>query len=374
MLSPIRITPLSILKTYKKVLSTREIQNFQKIKISKYSLCLNENNAPHSLWKQLLNYIQCKDAATCILTPDTEEAFVRISAIPKTSNLCRLSFTISIESHKEAFAGYWMKILEIIANENYNVFSGHNLMIEKTQDPHIEKAEFSFLLDKGDASDIGSFSEIKVSWENRLNKILKEFSLERGDQVSISKLVFNRPRGVGIPCFFSCNAKSNNGIGSKVAAEICRRLEGEGFRPVNIDVSNGKDVLRTQVQTLMKACYLMIILNCPEDKLKRVDGQYGISDWVAFEEGLMAAQGGTIMRFRFANVAQPWHTVGHPPEFIINENPNDIEIEEMCNQLSIRLKRWMLNWRNSDQDEHFNIQNLPDEDFGRDLVAHYGGR
>lgn len=373
MLEPVRVTKLSILETYAKQLIDAE---FFRVNVHEHTLNLGTREslagpAADSLWSKLCEANDTQHISACILTPDTEEAFLRVSAIAESARLCSLSFHLTIKSEAGSFAGYWKHALDLLAARRYSVYVARNLLIEKQEKPHIEEAEFHFVVDRRSSQDSGArLQDLEQLWLARFQKSFGAVADERGDEAVVDKLRVSRPRGVGIPCFFASNAKPHDGRGSETAARLCRHLEGEGFRPVNIDLARGGESLRDQVRELVLACSIMVVLHCPEDKLKRADGKHNISEWVVFEEGLMAAkENSEIIRFRFDSVRPPVFGGGFM-ELELDENGLT---EAKLQDFSDRLERWKVSMYQLDSD-NLSSADISAHHWERDLVAYYGGK
>jgi len=338
-----------------------------------------ENNSQHkkeeksnSLWSKLVQSTDGESISACILTPDTEEAFLRICAISEKSKLCRISFHLSIINKKKttSFTGYWQVAIALLAKYKYSIYLAHNLLIDKREKPDQEEAEFHFIVDRGKSNDKGErLEDLSMIWKNRLSDEFNSFGKSKGALTTIKQIRVTRPKGVGAPCFFASNAKPGDGIGSKTAEELCRMLEGHGFIPVNIDVAEGGRSLRDQVRDLINFCHFMVVLHSPEDKLIRKDGSYGISDWVAFEEGVMSSQYGEIIRIRFYKISEPSFEKGFIERIIPDSGLEDSDREDFKK----RLKKWETMIFDM-QNENISAKEIPSQYLDRDLVQYYGGR
>ena len=254
---------------------------------------------------------------------------------------------------------------------NHNVYIAHNLLISKNDELGTEEAEFYFIVDRRKSTDKGvPLNELRETWHSRLQERLQRFSQARQATIEIEALKINRPRGVGVPCFFACNAKQKDGIGARTAVQICRMLEGHGFKPVNIDIAAGGEGLQEQVKDLIAACRFMVILHCPEEGLKDIQKEsYHPSHWVMFEESVMLGKKGNIIRFRFDKVMKPsfWHG------FVEREIPMNGANDDLLADFGERLERWsVLTYEQND--ENINAPGIEDKHLERDLVFYYGGR
>ncbi|HNL39064.1 MAG: hypothetical protein U0U46_12125 [Saprospiraceae bacterium] len=374
-LRKVRVTPLSFLNAYSDDLSTAE---FQRVQVVDHSLqlgksrCLGRRKFP-SLWQQLLTANQNPNASSCILTPDTEEAFLRISLVEERARLVRLGFRVHIHSDQSSFAGYWKEALDVLKESKYNVFVAHNLLVSKNDEQNREEAEFHFIVDRRNGQDTGlPLDDLKEHIKSRLDSRLKSFARERGAEIDIKGLKVTYPRGVGVPCFFACNAKQRDGLGAEAAVRLCRVLEGHGFKPVNIDIAAGGEGLQEQVKKLMSSCQFMVVLQCPDENLKsNKEGEYFPAPWVLFEEALMLGQKGEIYRYRFDQVMKPnfWH--GFTETIIPREGFQDKD--PLLQDFNEKLDRWS---RNMSKLNSSNLDAPPIDDkiLERDLVTYYGGR
>ncbi len=269
-------------------------------------------------------------------------------------------------------AGYWKEALEIVKKYNYNVFTAHNLLISKEDYPGSEEAEFHFIADRWKSADKGiPFSDLRKTWFQRIEGGLVEFAKNRDAIIEIEGMKISRPKGVGVPCFFACNAKHNDGVGSDAAVHLCRMLEGHGFKPVNIDIASGGAGLQEQVRKLVLSCSFMVVLHCPEEKLKDPNSEiYNPSDWVVFEESVMLGQGGNIIRFRFEKVRAPSFSSGYIESVIPMTGISESILEDFAD----RLDRWIALMYEVNNENVFSQEVIEDKDLERDLVAYYGGR
>jgi hypothetical protein len=365
----IRVTPLSILSAYRKELGNAK---FHSIEIDDNYLLLNQKqkNNINSLWHELLAAGGISRSSTCILSPDTEEAFLRVIVVPESARLYHLSFLLSIKSSNKSFEGYWQNALNLIAQHEYSIYMAHNLLTKKSEKPAVEESEFHFVLDCCLNNDIKlSQDELRKEWQLRFEKSFHKLAKSRHGQVKVLKLRLSQPKGIGVPCFFATNAKAEDAVNSKTALKICKILEGHGFKPVNVDIAKGSEVLAPQVISLVETCRFMVVLNCPEERLKISNDLYRVSEWVLFEEALMTAQKGEIIRLRFENVIPPSSRKGYVEAVLLNSGfTYDVE-QDFIN----RLERWTKTRYRID-DDNINAVEIPDDILDRDLAAYFGGR
>jgi hypothetical protein len=365
----VRVTPLLILRAYQKELTEA---TFFTVEITDHFLRLHpqSSTAMNSPWKRLLQASLISNSSACILTPDTEEAFLRVTAVPESARLYSLSFLLSIQSNNRSFAGYWTNALNLLAHWKYSIYVAHNLLTKKSEVPPIEQAEFRFVVDYGSSDDIGTpQGELEEIWRNRLNESFGALAGGRSDTASITALRLSRPRGAGVPCFFATNAKPKSGVASDTAIKLCRKLEGFGFKPVNVDFARGNMALEPQVTRLVEACRFMVVLNCPEERLRIDDNKYRVSEWVLFEEVLMAAHHGEILSVRFADVRRPAYRQG----FVEIEIPETGITEEKLEDFGDRLQNWTPLMFVLDAD-NVHAPEIPEDILAKDLVAYYSGR
>ena len=390
----VTVSPLAILAAYGQSLARAQ---YHRVPVNQHSMNLefvdseqSENPSPThlgsrpspgdarltdrsslTLWGSLLRAGNLSLCGACILTPDTEEALLRVTPVSEQSHLCRLQFSLTIGSNDETFSGYWQAALDEISKQEYSIFAAHNLIIDKVEDPPSEEAHFNFILDFSGTNDVGyDLSSLQGIWNDRLKAAFKDVASPRGDTVGLSKLLVEPPRGVGASCFVSTNAKS--GAGARAAAELCKLLEGYGFRPVNVDRSLPKTALREQVLKLVKACRFMVVLYCPEKKLEGPSGRCRISDWVFFEESIMEAIGGQIYRFRFPSVDPPVTSPGFKETVLSEGGFDDSSIRSIRDDLE-NWQRLAAIGRLFDS-ERDNDGLLTSEEYGLDLVAYYEKR
>lgn len=371
-LRPVRVTPLSILSTYGRELAAAD---YQIVEISQHSLRLGASRALDSkpsptLWEQLLQASDSQEVSACILTPDTEEAFLRVCAIPENARLTRISYRMRIDADKSSFAGYWQRALQTLRDHKHSVFVANNLLISKRDEPRTEEAEFHFLTDRRNSSDTGlSLHDLRAAWHDRFRDALGALARERQGLLEGETRV-TRPRGVGVPCFIATNAKPGDGVGAHAAYELCRTLEGHGFKPVNVDIAAGGEGLQEQVKELIAACRFMVVLHCPEGKhLRESEGLCGLSDWVIFEEVAMLQKGGELIRYRFANVRGASFNRGYLEKQIPETGITPSIIEDFAE----RIERWMRLMYDLRSD-NVHAADIPGKHLERDLVSYYGGR
>ncbi len=329
-----------------------------------------KRGADTSIWKELLAASDDLTTATaCILTPDTEEAFVRVALIPQPARLYKIQFRIRIETTSREFQGYWEHALYTLAALKYSVYTAHNLMIKIGANS--EEAEFTFIADANVSPHVGTpVSELSKKLEGCIKKSFDEFAKERRGTVRIGDVRVTRPRGVGVPCFIATNAKPSDVKSAEVAVWLCRCLERHGFRPVNVDVARGGVGLREQVKELVAACNFMVVLHCPEEKLKLADpgGRFGHSPWVIHEEAMMFNKGGEILSLRFENIVEP----AYQPGFVsVPIGLNGLDDESRLN-IERRIERWTISKHQFDGEEYLG-PDIPAEVIERDLVRYYSG-
>ena len=339
-LKAIRITPLSVLSAYGEQLDGCL---WHRAALADHSLRLGATEllkvGPEvTLWQQVLEASNCTLSSTCIVSPDTEEGLLRVSPVPQSADLAKLGFRLGISSQRGLFTGYWQHALASIAKRSYSVYVANNLIVAKTENPPTEDAEFEFIVDRSASSeDLGvPLIQLREIWEARLVELFQTFAAERGDEATVADVSVSRPRGVGIPCFISTNARAGEGMWSRTAAEICHILQGHGFRPVTIDIASGAKDLRSQVRELVQACQFMVILHCPSRRVRLKRGPYISSEWVSFEEGVMAAGSGEIIRLRFENVRTP----PYARDLVDVSIPRDGLHDQAKRELALRLEAW----------------------------------
>jgi hypothetical protein len=366
----VRLSPLSILHAYYEEL--RETEPLI-VEISNHTLRFNStvNNPKKSPWRMLLQATGIANSSTCILTTDTEEAFLRITVVPESARLLSLSFQLLVQSATHSFAGYWTNALNLLAQHKYSIYIAHNLLIKKSDNTlPSEEAEFRFIVDNGESGDITTpIGELQDQWFNRLNSSFELFAKKSSDLKKITTLRLSRPNGIGVLCFFATNAKPRSGVSSDTAIQLCRKLEGCGFKPVNVDFARGNINLADQVVKLVESCRFMVILDCPEERLKVNENEYRVSEWVLFEEVLMSANRHEILRVRFNNVKSPVYRQGFTEVVIPETGITDDQLEDFGE----RILRWTpLMWL-LDAD-NVNSSDIPVEILAKDLVSYYTGK
>ncbi len=363
-LAAVRVTPLSILAEYRTQIGD---DDFYDIPISHHRLKMDQRLVGKSLWSILAQTSSPQGASACILTPDTEEAVLRVSVISESARLFRMVFRLFIRSGHASFAGYWQHALGLIAANHCSVYVAHNLLISKSEDDSTETAEFHFVIDRRRSKDLRfSFMDLTKVWEERLTRSYQEFAASRGDVAEAHDVRISRTRGAGIPCFFASNAKPRDGVGAAAAAELCQLLEGHGFKPISVNLAEGGKPLRAQVAERVRACRFMVVLYCPEERLRRPDGKFGVSEWVIFEEGVMEACGGDIMRLKFESVAE---AACNPGYLGMNLSADGVD-HALRERVSSLLKQWHVAWGNQ---EDGRLSGIDENWLDIDLVNYYLG-
>jgi len=336
-LMPVSVSPLAVLAAYGRQLKGAL---FCRVEVQGYCLRLDCPDAAEeatSLWSQLLVANDSLGASTCVISSDNEEALLRVTALTNTAMISHLSFRVVIESNRDSFAGYWQHALDKLAERKYSVFVAHNLLVSKNEDPPSEEAEYRFLVDRTLSTDAGQpLKRLEKNWKDRLVSSYGILAGSKGDRISIERVTLRTPRGVGVPCFFSSNAKPGKGLPAEAAVEICHMLQAHGFRPVSVDVAKGGEGLRGQIRDMVNACRFMVVMNCPDEGVLRSPNRFGVSEWVTFEEGIMEASQGEILRLRFEDVIVPSYSRGYV-EVVIPRSGLDDPTREIIGR---RLERW----------------------------------
>jgi hypothetical protein len=376
-LSSIRVTPLAILAAYGAILTEKKAE-FIATRVDQHTLCLTDaytqsRSQPRpSLWSRLVEAADAGDTSACILTPDTEEAFLRVVAVSQKTRLIALSFPITIRSSDESFIGYWDHAVNLISERNLSIFSAHNLIIRKSEEPPIEEAEFHFLLDRSRSRDSSDTLDVIARvLTKEFRGSFEEKGNQQGDEVTIGDVRVHRPRGVGVLCFFASNADRGDIQGLKVAIQLCRILEGLGFRPVNVDLAQGGDFLIREVKDLLRWCRFMVVLHCCPEKLKFASGEVGLSPWVLFEEWTMMRKQGrsndvSIIRLRFDGVVESGPDRGLVDIIIPSEG---MPVDEVDNFVK-RVEYWARQAAILDEGSMV-APEIPDKVWNRDLLSYY---
>lgn len=417
----------------------------------------SERTDREELWRRLQKASDAHNTRLCLVTPHPGEAFMRINLMPSHSRLCRILFEISILSRDKQFGGYWREALEVLKDLNCSVYRAENLIVEKTlgkcvdvddsdvqgerQAPSMapyhsdrkkvahERAKLDFLIDYSKSNLVGKeLKEIENDLHSVFQNKFEQLAARNDpdDSVSLPKRVSAKEiRGAGVLCFLATNAKPRRGkidraqekdrlktdaafrnsvLGRDVAVELCNLLEVNGFKAVNIDLAQGGIGLQQQVRDLIHACPFMVVLHCPEDRLKlsreaindmvsrhplpsvrsvsqtaslsedtaarpdysedterEIDESSasdkgvsccGASEWVLFEEAMMLSRRNIdILRIRFDNIKQPSPELGYIDIVISDSDIVQIEGDDSSTQhfeltrdvkrsITQRLQRW----------------------------------
>ncbi len=258
-----------------------------------------------------------------ILTPDTEERYLRIGMLAH-QEYRKLIVPVEISGSPDTFLGYFAKVLAVLYEANINVINAHNQLLAK-RPPKIrgrgargeEKAEFSFTLDTAgttllphDPAAARDYlaGRIKTSLDLcSSTKGANNTRLRGDDDIALVPL-----DNVSPLVFLATNAKPGVGLEPRHIAfvkEIIRRIKASRLHPVNVEIKRG-NVLRSEVETLISLCPLLVSIYLPEDgtQLENSTGgaRYAASDYTMFEEAHAAAKWDLPMtRIRHKDVYSP---------------------------------------------------------------------
>jgi len=298
-----------------------------------------------------------------LLSPDTEERYIRLALLPRSVDLRRVSFCVDVQSDVGRFAGCFRESLRVIRDRKYNIFSARNTLVSKREsdcgESSTERALFAFDLDVQKDSLPGYASaEFGRSLVDDIQK--KLMRLEKKlvgsaridlDTVRVVVPVEDLPR-----CYFASNIKRGLGYGED-ALRVYHALRALDLNPVNVDVAPAALELRSSVQTLLEVCPILVSFMLPEEGNLLSEGagkgqwKYACSDWVAFEEAFMLARGRPVSRIRHVDVRPPSYS-GSLREFRFSSGDDLPEaIEEMSMQVRRELAsiRWAETLRECDE-------------------------
>ena len=264
----------------------------------------------------------------CLLTPDTEERYLRLTLIPSHTKMIKLSMIVKMISSESVFKGFFASVLNSFSDKRFrmNLFSSDNYMLSKSvktlnnKEISSEVARFEFVADAHESKlpfhnykelNLRLYKHIKKALDEHAKKITKvKVEIKQDNfKTQILDSLFNH-------CFFATNARSGE-ESAKWACELISRLRGLGLHPVNVDITL-RPTLMADVTTLLKASAILVSLHVPlsKNRLKESAGisksksNYCPSDWVLFEESYMIAQDRPMLRIRHIDVREPQYAPG----------------------------------------------------------------
>lgn len=339
-LDPVLLNPLKVLQTLQ---PNDAIECQYTGRVEDYSLelrkFLNKNNK--SLEDLIIyKYFIERDRGIppyCLLTPDTEERYIRLAFLPDYLEMVQISMKLEISSESRIFKGYFGSVLESLHSLGFNLYAADNFMLAKS-DPVpgskvlTEEARFIFCADarKVRPKDL---REMKKKVFGLVNSKLKRHAQNypgsdfRLYEESLAEIETLFPR-----CFFATNAPKKN----RKAYRTVLRIRGLALEPVNVDITVSQAVLK-DVTLLLHASPIVVSLHLPkegnqlltlESSIEKPFENYCPSDWVLFEEAYALGLGRRVFRMRHKDVRQPRYALGQK-EFVFDENNFDDALEEL---------------------------------------------
>lgn len=292
---------------------------------------------------RLQNDFESRPKSLMLLTPDTEERFVRLA--PMKEGAYRVfSFASKLTSPVSKFSGYFEQAVKVLADHNVNVYAAKTVVTSKAQKS--EEAKFTITADLN-GSKLEYKKEGEISEQVRADTVtafreratsLNRRNTSRVDDFRMKYLFHEAPL-----VFVATNAKPK-GIDRKyikMAIRLVRMLKQLGLQPVNVDISTGRS-LRQEVDGLLRLCPLMVSLYLPEGPNLLGTGRrgksgadtkvYAPSDYTMYEEAFMCAKKRILMRLRHKQVFGPRY-IGDQIEYSFDEDTFDAVLDRMKHRI-----------------------------------------
>ncbi len=315
----------------------------------------------------------------CIVTPDTEERYIRVTFLPSNTRMIQISMRVEISSEQGIFRGYFGTVLGTLKNLGFNIYASDNFLLSKTgyMSTSKETTEIAVFVFAADAEKVKFPGNIQ-KWKNVLyKKVLTDLQLhaknssgkvgllqEKFDVRDIDTL-FTR-------CFFATNARKEE-EGISYAQETIKTIRSLKLNPINVDIAKSIFVF-DDVTKLIKASPILVSLHLPVGENKFFQSSdtnelFCPSDWVLFEETFALALERRVFRLRHEKVRQPRYSLGQR-EYIFH---NMESFKTALRQLETAVKRhqadetYLKALRLSDEES----RGFPPDLFRRDLDDAY---
>jgi hypothetical protein len=332
-LDRIILHPLRVLQSLK-VLTDESNQYVGTVE--NFALDMRSFRDPHgnSLFRSIIiePYIQSRLPAPnyCLITPDTEEKYFRLTFLPYQTKLMEVSMEMNVASTTNNFQGFFGATLHCLSGLGFNIYAANNLLLSKTPNSHpAEAARFVFTVDASKAKLSRDSSKIRSQVHRKVLKALKEHAKELPKtKIDISNRGFRvKPIEETFPrCFLATNATPDDLTTLEFAQKLLTRLRSLKLEPVNVDITKSRTVYE-DVASLLRASALVVSLHLPtkatqimhpDKTLGERVGHYNPPDWVLFEESFALALGRRILRLRHDEVRQPRYAHGER-EFVFKD-------------------------------------------------------
>lgn len=259
----------------------------------------------------------------CLITPDTEERYIRLAFLSNTVHLVQIELHCEIASKKGMFKGYYGAALKALSHLRCVVYSADNFLLAKIdrqndeEEINIEKPVFVFTVDIARAELSEDPSERENEIFNAMRKYLKEHANNSDGEISFKEpFKVREVDTIYQRCFFATNAKMKE-YGIEFARDLILHLRGLRLNPVNVDVTKTKARFPIEdAKLLLEACPMVISLHLPigGNALIKENATDCVthcpSDWVLFEEIYALALGKSVFRLRHKKVRAPKYSLG----------------------------------------------------------------
>jgi hypothetical protein len=339
----VRLSPLRVLHTLHK-LSAHERRYSGHVK--NYFIDFKEfcDSAGNSLYEQFIGkyYKNVRQAPDyCLVAPDTEERFIRVTLLPIQSEMLLMSMKVIIDSPRRDFSGYFGSVLQSIRALRLNLYSSDNFLLEKPdpkKDPR-EVASFAFTVDAEDAHFPTEKSVWKEDIYSRIYNDLVAHADKKGqdERVDLPKSEFAIISALSVfpRCFLATNARKNE-MSGRCAIKVMEAIRSLRLQPVNTDITRTVTI-EEDVNQLLNACPFVISLHFPVEENRFYDSKgmqigckdsHSPSDWVMYEESYAKAQKKRVYRMRHLAIRKPRYA-GQEKEFVFTEESFDAELKEL---------------------------------------------
>lgn len=254
----------------------------------------------------------------CLITPDTEERYIRLSFLPRSAKMVRISMLVRVTSPSGDFRGYFSAVLKGLAELGFNMYAADNFMLRKTADqpgrgssPE-EAANFVFHADAQLAplcAKAKNLREVEEQIRESVKQCVSKHALSRDPQTraSVEKFEVMPEEALSTRCFFATNAR----CGDVFAQKTITTLRGLRLEPLNVDIARRP---YSDATALLRASAMVVSLHLgtPANALQhRRDGKtHCPSDWVLFEEAYAEGLGRAVFRLLHSRVREPQYARG----------------------------------------------------------------
>lgn len=345
----VRLTPLKVLHRIHSLSASRnEYVGHVKNYFIDFGEFRDKNNA--NLYDRFIgrHYTDRAERAPdcCLVTPDTEERYLRITFLPYHAEMLLVSMRIEISSPNRQFSGYFGSVLRSIKSLRLNLYSSDNFLLEKSNsvdETGREVATFAFSVDARRAELPTEKQLRKQQIYEKVNKDLGALAetKEPKPAIELPEEFFNVSDVPSIfpRCFLATNARNNDESG-KYAMKVIEALRSLRLQPVNTDITKMRTI-GEDVNPLLKACPFVVSLHFPvsDNQLLTPEGgptlpadTHTPSDWVLYEETYAMALGKRVYRMRHRAVRQPRYK-GQDREFVFTQSTFQNELGHLLDAI-----------------------------------------